>query len=150
MPVELINQHPNIPSPIISDCRKASERVIEMCDVDDHQVNIVLMSDAAITELNSRYRNLDKATNVLSFAFDENNEVPEQIRDLKELGDVVISFDRAVDEAKTYECTVQHRLNWLIIHGVLHLLGYDHERSQRDAEIMFGKEQSLLTQINDF
>ena len=144
MPVELINQHPDLPDSVLKHCRNTSQRILGLCDVSGHQLNIVLTTDAAIADLNSRYRHHDKATNVLSFPFDENNEFPAQLAELKELGDVIISYDRAIAEAGEYGCGVQDRMDWLIAHGVLHLLGYDHEKSEKDADIMDRKERELL------
>jgi pyridoxine 5-phosphate synthase len=110
---------------------------------------VVLTTDASITELNRHYRHKEGATNVLSFPFsvDENTFLDAISPPL--LGDVVISYDRAVDEARLSGITSKHRLDWLITHGLLHLLGYDHERSAEDADIMFDKEQELLSELKN-
>lgn len=148
MPIELIDQHPRIPRHILDQCRRNGMRLLELCGVAARQVNLVLTTDAEITLLNSRYRNLDRPTNVLSFPFahDHANDLPAGL-DLNTLGDIVISYDRAGKEAQRDNTTVQQRLDWLIVHGLLHLLGHDHELSDHNAEIMYDKEQELLNEL---
>ena len=148
MPIELIDQHTRIPRPILEKCRRNGLRLLELCGVATRHVNIVLTTDAEITLLNSRYRNLDRPTNVLSFPFadDHGSDLPAGLG-LNTLGDVIISYDRAGEEAERDSITLQQRLDWLIVHGLLHLLGYDHELSDHDAELMYDKEQELLNEL---
>jgi len=122
---------------------------MQSCDIDTHQVNIVLTTDEEIRDLNFRFRKIDAATNVLSFPFEEPDDSSVHLFSQKELGDIVISFDRAVQESQTYNQPLQQRLNWLIVHGLLHLIGYDHERSEKDAEIMLKKEHDLLNEYKN-
>lgn len=122
---------------------------MQSCDIDTHQVNIVLTTDEEIRDLNFRFRKIDAATNVLSFPFEEPDDSAVHLLSQKELGDIVISFDRAVQESQTYNQPLQQRLNWLIVHGLLHLIGYDHERSEKDAEIMLKKEHDLLNEYKN-
>lgn len=148
MPVELIDQHLGIPHHVLEQCRRTASQLLGLCGSATRHVNIVLTTDADITVLNSRYRKLDRPTNVLSFPFssDQGDNVLSGL-DLNILGDIVISYDRAVEEARRAECSSQYRLDWLILHGLLHLLGYDHELSEQDAEIMYDKEQELLNEL---
>jgi pyridoxine 5-phosphate synthase len=122
---------------------------MQSCDIDTHQVNIVLTTDEEIRDLNFRFRKIDATTNVLSFPFEEPDDSAVHLLSQKELGDIVISFDRAVQESQTYNQPLQQRLNWLIVHGLLHLIGYDHERSEKDAEIMLNKEHDLLNEYKN-
>lgn len=97
------------------------------------EVSLLLCNDSLIRELNGRYRGIDSATDVLSF--------PQG--DPRLLGDVVISVETAERQASEYGVTVQEEVERLLAHGVLHLLGYDHE-SESEAEVMRAKEEALL------
>ena len=149
MPVDLITQHPQVNDSVVNHCRKTSLQLIRLCGVARRHLNVVLTTDATIAELNRHYRHKEGATNVLSFPFsaDENSFLDVISPPL--LGDVVISYDRAVEEARLSGITSEQRLDWLITHGLLHLLGYDHERSAEDADIMFDKEQELLSELKN-
>lgn len=126
-----------------------SNWLLKECAVADHDVSVVLGDDRLIQGLNKQYRQKDAPTNVLSFPFTDGadrsslSQIP-----IRELGDIVISLETAEREAIQYKQTFHQRLSWLLIHGMLHLQGYDHERSENDAEIMFSKEQELLKKLN--
>jgi probable rRNA maturation factor len=101
-------------------------------------VSILLTSDADIRELNKRYRNKDSATNVLSF--------PSQaaLNDgARFYGDVALAFETLVSEAAEESKRVDAHLSHLVVHGVLHLLGFDHE-NDKDAEAMESRERAIL------
>jgi probable rRNA maturation factor len=103
-------------------------------------VAVVLTDDKAIAKLNGTYRNKPKPTNVLSFPDDA---VEEGVR---QLGDVVLAYDTIAREAKEQGKPLKHHLTHLTIHGVLHLLGFDHER-ERDAKAMESREISILARM---
>ncbi len=147
MPVELISQHPQVGDALLSHCRKTALQLLRMCGVPGHELNVVLTTDAAIAELNSKYRNKSGATNVLSFPFDDSDHPFLASISAPHLGDLIISYDRALAEARDADCSSEQRLDWLIVHGLLHLLGYDHERSPEDGAIMLGKEEELLSEL---
>lgn len=113
----------------------------------DAEVSVVLTDDAVIRELNRQYRAKDAPTDVLSFAMQES--VPEEEFIEPEqgtermLGDIVISVERAREQAEEYGHSFEREIGYLAVHGILHLLGYDHE-SQDDREIMRHKEEELL------
>ncbi|MBT5572333.1 MAG: rRNA maturation RNase YbeY [Alphaproteobacteria bacterium] len=104
------------------------------------EVGVRLTSDAEIRELNRDWRGQDKATNVLSFALDD-----EGLSGLPviPLGDVVLAFDTCAREAAEENKPIAHHLSHLVVHGTLHLLGYDHEVAE-DAELMEATEQRIL------
>lgn len=118
--------------------------------VSDHGISIRLTDDEEISWLNSHYRHKEGATNVLSFPFNQEEEPALSSVKIKELGDIVISVDRAAREADDYNQTIHQRLTWLITHGLLHLLGYDHEISEKDAKLMEKKEEELLSIIQHY
>lgn len=108
----------------------------------DVELSILLTDDAAISELNRRYLRKNGPTNVLAFPMSEENlsEKPAV------LGDVVISVDTALKEANQSGDSLEHTVCRLLIHGILHLLGYDHEKSRSESRRM-RKEQARLLEV---
>ncbi|HSZ74317.1 MAG TPA: rRNA maturation RNase YbeY [Rhizomicrobium sp.] len=102
------------------------------------EVTILLADDARLRDLNAQFRRLDKPTNVLSFPALENDE--------NHLGDVAIAYGVTAREAKDAGKSLSHHATHLAVHGVLHLLGYDHETS-RDARKMERLEIEILTAL---
>lgn len=102
------------------------------------------MDDIGVRELNANYRNKDKSTNVLSFPMQE-GEFADITPGL--LGDVVISLDTAEREAGEAGITVNERMSQLLVHGILHLLGFDHEQGDEAARTMEEKSLELLRTI---
>ncbi len=102
------------------------------------------MDDTEIRELNSNFRGMDKPTNVLSFPMQEgefSNITPGL------LGDVVISLTTATKEAAQVNISIDERMSQLLIHGILHLLGFDHEVDDNEADRMEEKSLELLSII---
>jgi len=126
---------------ILSNC------LLKECDVADYNISIVIVDDKKICQLNRQYRNKNKPTNVLSFPFSDGADPSIHSIPVKELGDIVISVDTALRESIKYKQTFYDRFTWLLIHGMLHLLGYDHERSPRRAEKMFKREKKLFNKL---
>lgn len=115
----------------------------------DCELSLTLTSDESIRALNRDYREKDRATDVLSFSqIEERGSVPPDPRAIRNtrdmpLGDVVISIDTALGQSRRYGVAPAERLRTLLIHGFLHLLGYDHERSPSEARKMFAREREL-------
>jgi pyridoxine 5-phosphate synthase len=127
--------------------KSLSNWLLKQCSAADHTVSILLVDDEKIRQLNNQYRNKNQPTNVLSFPFSEGaDQWPDSIP-VKELGDIVISVDTARRESIEYDQSFYDRISWLLIHGMLHLLGYDHERSPRHAKEMFNKEKKILNKL---
>jgi probable rRNA maturation factor len=108
------------------------------------ELGIVLGDDALLRSLNGRWRGLDKATNVLSFASDATEALPPDAPRL--LGDVVLAFETVHAEAAGQGKPLAHHLGHLVVHGVLHLLGFDHE-TMAEAERMEALETAVLAQL---
>ncbi len=126
-----------------------SKILLDLLDCSSHQVSIVFMDDQDMGEYNLSYRNKNEPTNVLSFpAAEQEIAFPEELT-RQELGDVLISLETAQREAIEKKVTLHHRITELIIHGILHLLGYDHECSSQEAEQMWELEQQLFKQIHN-
>lgn len=107
-------------------------------------LTVVLVDDDAIRELNRRFRRRDEATDVLAFALREGRRVA---GDEAALGDVVISLDTAARQARRGGRSLQEEVRTLLIHGVLHLIGYDHERSPAEAARMRRKEREMAATL---
>ncbi len=111
-------------------------------DCPDGEISILIVDDPQIEKLNQKYLNRQGPTNVIAFAMRE-GEFPDLTPDL--LGDVVISTDTAAREAQVASMSMERRFNELLVHGILHLMGYDHETSSEDARVMEQKSKELLT-----
>ena len=124
-----------------------SSRLLDLLDQADRQVSIVFMNDQSMAGYNSKYRGRKGPTNVLSFpTADLHTGLPPELAG-EELGDILISVETAQREAEKNNISLHRRITELIIHGTLHLLGYDHEQSSRQALVMWEKEQQLLNQL---
>lgn len=124
-----------------------ADRLLAECGVGDHNLSILLVGDEEITHINSQYRNKNQPTNVLSFPFADGADPSLAGLPIRELGDIIISVDTAGREAVLYNQPFAERMNWLLVHGLLHLLGYDHERSASDELQMQARENELLGRI---
>ncbi len=120
--------------------------LLKLCGYPDGELSILLVSDQRIRALNKEYRKKDAPTNVLAFP---------QLEDFARvtgkgalLGDIVISLDTAGMEAQREGISVHHRVTVLLIHGLLHLLGFDHERSVKEALRMESEEEKVLELLN--
>ena len=115
--------------------------IIEKEKLENCVFNIILVDDDYIHKLNKEYRNIDRITDVISFALeDDDNEYESNLR---VLGDIYISVDTAYKQAKEYNHSNLREICFLATHGILHLLGYDHIEEE-DEIIMFEKQEALL------
>ena len=129
----------DIDKSIVEDIKRAVETIGELYDVKDSEVSITLTNDETIHELNRDYRGIDRPTDVLSFAFHESDE-PEIITDdideaVDTLGDIIISVERAKIQAEDYGHSLRREIVFLTVHGMLHLLGYDHIEEEDRLEM---------------
>ena len=108
------------------------------------EISILLTGDAAIRKLNATFRGKDKPTNVLSFPADADDILPKGAP--RPLGDIAVAYGVLAREAKAESKTLTAHLSHLVVHGVLHLLGYDHERD-KDAVIMERLEKKILARL---
>ncbi|MDR3552226.1 MAG: rRNA maturation RNase YbeY [Clostridia bacterium] len=109
------------------------------------EINVTFVDDAQIRELNLHYRKKDSATDVLSFPMGENGKFDKNPdTGALVLGDVVISLERAKDQAAKYGHSMQREVSYLTVHSMLHILGYDHEAGGIEAMKMREKEEQIL------
>lgn len=130
------------------------ERALEDLGYHDKELSILFTDDDRITELNIRYLNRKGPTNVLAFPMitsSDNEDLgsfPIETLSSSMLGDIVISLDTALKEAKDLGESLQDTVDRLLVHGLLHLVGYDHEQSSEEEARMNKEEKRLLKIIN--
>lgn len=103
--------------------------------------NVILVDDPYIHKINLEYRWIDRPTDVITFALEDEKEV--QAQDIRVLGDIYISVDRVVSQAKEYGHSRKRELFFLVTHGIYHLLGYDH-MTKEEEKVMFEKQEKVL------
>lgn len=112
------------------------------------EVSVSFVDNERIHMLNKQYRDIDRETDVLSFPLGEDGVYDINLdTGAKMLGDIVISIEKAVEQAELYNHPLQREIGFLTVHSMLHLLGYDHENSGLEAVHMREKEETVLTQI---
>ncbi|MBO5244751.1 MAG: rRNA maturation RNase YbeY [Selenomonadales bacterium] len=150
MQIELSNQQEKL-----SLTQEMEDRIIEVLEeaarvheVDDMtEVSLMFTDDETIHEMNREYRGIDRPTDVLSFALEEGEE--EEIYGGPEenlLGDIIISVETAVRQAEEYGHSVEREMAFLALHGMLHLLGYDHMEEEERRE-MRAQEEAILASL---
>ncbi|WP_130469823.1 rRNA maturation RNase YbeY [Candidatus Magnetaquicoccus inordinatus] len=133
--------------PIDKSIRKAAKLTLsEQRKGKKCEVSILLTDDNHIRQLNRHFRQQDKATNVLSFALQE-GEASGVKENKRLLGDVVLAYQTIEQEATEAPISFLEHTMHLVVHGLLHLLGYDHERSEKEAERQEKKEIAILAQL---
>jgi probable rRNA maturation factor len=119
-------------------------KILQLVGQEKSELSVGLIGDAEMRKLNARFRSKDYPTDVLSFPVEE--ELPGPVR---LLGDVIISVDKARQQAKERRRSLNEEMITLLIHGVLHLLGYDHERSAKEARVMTRLEKKIYRALCD-
>lgn len=113
---------------------------------DDVEVSCVLVDDERIHEINKEYRHIDRSTDVISFAMEDNDQFYVEGMP-RSLGDIFISVDHAKKQAEEYGHSLKREMCFLFTHGILHLLGYDHMTDEQEKE-MFGLQDEILSALN--
>ena len=131
--INVINEYNDL------DFNKLFKKIARIASIDQKVVfkkrvlNVLITNNDSIHEYNLKYRNIDKETDVLSFPSDEKGE----------LGDIIISYDRVKSQALEYGHSELREIGFLMCHGMLHCLGYDHIE-KADEEIMFNLQDKIL------
>ena len=116
----------------------------EKLNVMDAIFNVIIVDNDYIHNLNRDYRGVDRETDVISFALEDDDTFnPEE----RILGDIYISIDKAKEQSESYGHSLKRELCFLAVHGFLHLLGYDHMEKE-DEEIMFSLQEEILKEMN--
>ena len=128
--------------------REAIETTLDFEDFQNHcEVSVTFTDNEGIHELNKKFRGVDKPTDVLSFPlFDFEGETEEPPIDevMSNLGDIVISLEKAKEQAEEFGHSFERETAFLCVHSMLHLLGYDHERSEEEDVEMRSKQSEIM------
>lgn len=112
------------------------------------EISVTFTDDERIRQLNKEFRDIDRATDVLSFPLGENGEYDINLATGdKELGDIVISVPHAIAQAEEYGHSLQREIGFLTVHSMLHLLGYDHVNGGEEEKTMMRKQEEILNKI---
>ena len=132
------------------DLKKETDKLYELLafalkreKLDNVEFNVIFVDSNTIHDINKTYRNVDRVTNVISFALEDNKTIE---LDHRLLGDIYICVERAEEQAKEYGHSFLRELAFLTIHGLLHLLGYDHMEKEEE-KIMFQKQEDILNEF---
>ena len=118
----------------------------EEINIKNAEVSITFADNLSIRELNKEYRGIDRPTDVLSFPLEENIAALDS-SDLLALGDIVISLERAFEQAQEFGHSFKREVAFLCIHSMLHLLGYDHELGEAEDKDMRQRQREIITSI---
>lgn len=124
--------------------RKVVKHTLNKMEAEKSEVNIIFVGLEEIHEINKAYRNVDRPTDVISFALEDTEDVT--VYEERVLGDIYICLDKVHEQAKEYGHTEIREMAFLIVHGLLHLLGYDH-MIKEEEKIMFGLQEEILNEM---
>lgn len=150
--IEVINEQTDytLTDNVISLIEQVLNKAASEHDISTGEVVISFVDDPTIQQLNKEYRNMDRPTDVLSFAMKEEGDGEMQITGAEGLpsmlGDIVISVSKALAQAEEYGHSAEREICFLAVHGFLHLLGYDHGTEEEEKE-MFSLQEEYLTQF---
>ena len=117
------------------------ENVCKDEKLDNVMFNVIIVDNEKIHEINKEYRGIDRETDVISFALEDDKSFNRT--DIRILGDIYISIDKVESQSIEYGHSFKRELFFLALHGLLHLLGYDHMKKE-DEIVMFGKQEEVL------
>ena len=117
---------------------------IKKLNIDNSIFDIIFIDDEEMHKLNKEYRGIDRTTDVLSFALNDNKHIDAIVNSL---GDIFISIPKMKSQAEEYGHSEKRELSFLALHGLLHLLGYDHTLGKKEEEEMFGLQKEILSEL---
>ncbi len=139
-----LTRRPGLPPPTSGAVRRRAERLLCLLNLEDRELSILLTGDEEMTELNSSWRGRKRTTDVLAFSQMEGEQGNAKQR---LLGDVVICLPQAIRQARREHCRPLTEITLLLVHGTLHLLGYEHVGAGRKAAADMRKEQKRLVSL---
>lgn len=125
---------------------KIIDKCLEMEKVEKAIFSIIFIDDEYMHKLNKTYRGIDRSTDVLSFAYEDNESVELEYR---MLGEIFVSIPKMREQAQEYGHSETRELGFLVVHGILHLLGYDHTRSEEEEKEMFRRQELVLNEFEE-
>ena len=127
----------------LSEIEKLMNYACDYMKLDNVSFNIIIVDNNRIHEINKEYRGIDRPTDVISFALEDEKDMLLDSEAGRILGDIYISLDKCKEQAKEYGHSFLRELAFLSVHGFLHLQGYDH-MEKKDEEVMFGLQDEIL------
>lgn len=140
--IEIFNETELELKETMKEIKKIIQFTLKKENVKNAECNIIFVTNEKIHEINYQYRGIDRPTDVISFALEDNQDFEMKIR---VLGDIYISVEKAKEQAEAYGHSFRREISFLAVHGILHLLGYDHMEKE-DEKIMFAKQEEVLNQ----
>jgi len=127
--------------------RKILDRILKHLNLEDGEISLLFVDDEGIKKINYQYLNRNYPTNVIAFSMREGEfgDINPHI-----LGDVVISVETALRDAEKENIRFEDELDYLMIHGILHLLGYNHGKSEIESRRMKEKENEIFFQVKEY
>lgn len=145
--IDFLDETNEVPSDLINQIEELLNFAAQKEEIESgSELSVTFVSNEKIQEINREYRNKDYATDVISFALEEMGEGEIEVSggDMpRVLGDIIISVKKAEEQAEEYGHSFQREIGFLAVHGLLHLLGYDHE-NEEDEKIMFDRQRAIL------
>ena len=129
----------------LDELKKFLENVCHDEKLDNVMFNVIIIDNPRIHEINREYRGIDRETDVISFALEDDKSFNRS--DIRILGDIYISIDKVNSQSIEYGHSLLRELSFLAVHGMLHLLGYDH-LEKKDEEVMFKLQEDILDEMN--
>ena len=127
----------------LEEVEKVLYKAMEKEGLENTSFNLIIVDNEYIHELNKTYRNIDRETDVITFALEDEDSLVLPT-DERVLGDIYISIDKARSQAEEYGHSLLRELSFLAVHGFYHLLGYDH-MTEEDEKVMFSKQEEVLS-----
>lgn len=123
--------------------KKVIKRTLKHENVKKAYFSIIFVDNERIQEINREYRGKDAVTDVISFALEDSPDII--ANNIRVLGDIYICIPRMIEQSEAYGHSIKRELSFLCVHGLLHLLGYDHMKKE-DEELMFGLQEDILNE----
>lgn len=124
-----------------------AEKTLQQLKISDEVcVSVILVKTKKIHEINKEYRNIDRSTDVISFALCDSEDQYDYPEEIRELGDIFINVDAVIEQAKDYDHSIEREFCFLFIHGLLHCLGFDH-MNKKDETKMFKLQKQILDPV---
>ena len=142
MNIEVANQTEENLDKELKELKELLENVCKDEKLGDGEFNVIIVTSDFIHELNKNYRNIDRVTDVISFALEDDKTF--NLDNYRVLGDIYICLDKVKSQALEYGHSFKRELSFLAVHGLLHLLGYDH-MTKDEEEVMFAKQEEVLS-----
>ena len=141
MEIEIFNETKETLEKELNELKKILVDLCERENLLNVMFNIIIVDENTIHKINKTYRGIDRSTDVISFALEDNKDI--EYDNYRLLGDIYICDKKVFDQAKEYGHSVKRELSFLAVHGLLHLLGYDHMKPE-DEKVMFGLQEEIL------